>query len=75
MIMPTMKDVILEKYGSINSFIEEKKKEFDGELPISREAIYKIVTHETTNPGIKSLTIVADMIGISKEQAFKEFEN
>ena len=69
-----IKDVIIEKYGSINNFIAVKTKEFDGELPISREAIYKIIGHMVDNPGIKSLNILADMIGIPREQVYKEFE-
>jgi len=69
----SLKEIVIEKFGSVNAFIATKTKEFNNELPISREAIYKIVTHETNNPGIKSLTIIADMVGIPRDQVYKEY--
>jgi len=69
----TVKDVIIEKYGSINNFIASKAKEFGGELPLSREYIYKLIGREIANPGIKSLNILADMVGIPREQIYKEY--
>ena len=69
----TVKDVVIRKYGSVNNFLAIKAKEFNGELPIAREHIYKLINHEVPNPGIKSLNILADMIGIPREQVYKEY--
>ena len=69
----TVKDVIIERYGSINGFITAKVKEFGGELPVSREYIYKLIGHEVANPGIKSLNVLADMVGVPREQLYKEY--
>ena len=69
----TLKEIVIEKFGSVNKFIAVKNQEFNNELPISREAIYKIITHETNNPGIKSLTIIADMVGIPRDQVYNEY--
>ena len=69
----TLKDVIIEKHGSVNNFIVKKAKEYGGELPISREYIYKVINHEVVNPGIKSLNILADMVGVPREQVYNEY--
>jgi len=68
-----IKDEIVEKYGSINNFLAQKVKEFNGELPIAREHIYKLINHEVPNPGIKSLNILADLVGIPREKVYKEY--
>lgn len=70
-----LKDVIVEKYGSVNNFVSVKLKEFNGELPISREHIYKTINHEIVNPGIKSLNILADLVGVSREEVYKEYSD
>ena len=53
--MKTLKQLIIEEFGSVNNFINEKLKEYSGELPLKREHIYKLLNHEIPNPGIKSL--------------------
>ena len=42
-IVKTVRDVVVEKYGSINTFLDVKTKEFSGELPISRPYLYKLI--------------------------------
>lgn len=69
----TVKDVVVEKYGSINNFIAVKIKEYNGELPLSREYIYKLINHEIPNPGIKSLTFIAELVELPKEKVYKEY--
>lgn len=69
----TVKDVVIEKYGSINNFLANKTKEFNGQLPIAREHIYKLINHDVPNPGIKSLNILADLVGIEREKIYREY--
>lgn len=69
----TLKELIEERFGSINNFIALKLKEYGGQLPLTREYIYKIINHEVANPGIKSLVYVADMAGVPREDVYKEF--
>lgn len=69
----TVKEIIAEKYKSVNNFLDTKKKEYGGELPLTREHLYRLINHETANPGIKSLTILADLVGIPREQVYKEY--
>lgn len=69
----TAKEKVVERFGSINGFISAKLKEFKGELPMERTQIYKILNHETANPGIKTLGILADMAGIDRDEMFREY--
>lgn len=68
-----VKDVIVEKYGSINSFLEIKTEEFRGKLPKSRPYLYKLINHKVKNPGIKTLNILADMVKMPREIIYKEY--
>lgn len=74
-IVKTVRDVVVEKYGSINTFLDVKTKEFSGELPISRPYLYKLINHEITNPGIKTLNTLADMVDLPREHVYKEYSN
>lgn len=71
--MKTLKQLITEEYGSINNFINEKLKEYNGELPLKREHIYKLLNHEIPNPGIKSLNQLAEIVKVDREFVYKEF--
>lgn len=71
--MKTLKQLIIEEFGSVNNFINEKLKEYNGELPLRREHIYKLLNHEIPNPGIKSLNQLAKMANVDREFVYKEF--
>lgn len=73
--MKTAKEWIEQEYGSINGFITAKQKEFMGELPMERTQIYKLLNHETVNPGIKTLNILADMAGLDRQSVYEEYSN
>ena len=68
-----VKDQIVEKYGSVNAFLDAKTKELQGVLPLSRPYLYKLINHEIVNPGIKTLNILADMLGIEREKVYNEY--
>lgn len=72
-IVKSVRDVVVERYGSVNAFLDVKTKEFQGELPISRPYLYKLINHEIVNPGIKTLNILADMVDLPREHVYKEY--
>ena len=69
----SVKEIIVEKYGSINAFVDIKAKEFNGELPFARYHFYKLLDHEVENPGIKTLNALADMVGIPRDDVYREY--
>lgn len=69
----TIEQIIIERYGSINKFIDTKTIELKGELPASRQHLYQLITHNVNNPGIKTLNALADLLGIEKEIVYKEY--
>lgn len=69
----TAKERIEQAYGSVNGFIMAKLKEYQGVLPMERTQIYKLLNHETVNPGIKTLAILADMAGLDRAEVFEEY--
>lgn len=71
----TVKDIIIEKYGTINNFVALKLQEFNGKLPCSREYIYRLINHGVDNPGIMSLNKLAELTGIDKEIIYEEYGN
>lgn len=71
--MKTVKEEIVEKYGSIGKFLDEKLDECKGKLPITRQHLYRIINHKTNNPGIKSLNALSKLTGIPKEKIYKEY--
>ena len=68
-----VKDIIVEKHGSINAFLDKQIKDFKGKLPRSRPYLYKLINHKIVNPGIKTLNILADMVGIERHNVYKEY--
>ena len=72
-IVKSVKEVITEKYTSVNKFLDVKTKEFSGMLPLSRPYLYKLINHEVDNPGIKSLNSLADMVGVERTNVYKEY--
>lgn len=69
----TVKDIVVEKYGSINNFIDKMTVELKGELPMSRQHLYQLIAHNVENPGIKTLNALADMLEIDRELVYKEY--
>lgn len=68
-----VKEIIIERYGSINAFLDTKTKELKGELPFARAHFYKLIDHEIENPGIKTLNALADMLDVPREDVYKEY--
>ena len=69
----TVKEIAVEKYGSIGSFLDSKLKVKSDVKPSSRAYYYKLINHQIKNPGIKSLMALAKMLGIKKEYVFEEY--
>lgn len=70
----TIREIAIDKYGSINSFLDKKLEDRKGKkLPISRQYFYKLFAHKVDNPGIKSLNAIADLLEIPREIVYKEF--
>ena len=69
----TVKDVVIEKYGSVNNFIDKKTIDLKGELPMSRQHLYQLIAHNIENPGIKTLNALADMLEIDRQLVYEEY--
>ena len=64
-----IKETIIEKYGSINSFTEQKF----AELPFSRVHIYKLANYRVANPGVKTLEALAKILELPKEDVINDY--
>jgi len=71
--MDSVKDVVIEKYGSVNNFIDKKTIDLKGELPMSRQHLYQLIAHNIENPGIKTLNALADMLEIDRQLVYEEY--
>ena len=74
-IVKTVKEIVIERYGSINNFIDKKLVELKGELPMSRQHLYQLIDHKIKNPGIQTLNMLSDMLGIKRENVYKEYSH
>ena len=60
---------IIEKYGSINNFVDAHYNE----LPIGRTHIYMLVNYKIENPGVLTLEKLAKLIGLPKEDVINDY--
>ncbi len=65
----TIKDIVVEKYGSINNFVEENYTK----LKISRTHMYKLLNGENVNPTVETLVELAILLEIPEEVVFREY--
>lgn len=64
-----IKKHIIQKYGSINKFVDENYTK----LPMSRTHIYKLLNYEIQNPGIQTLKELANLIGLPEEEVYNDY--
>ena len=64
-----IKDYIINKYGSINNFVDKNYEK----LPMSRTHFYKLINHETSNPGIQTLKKLADILELPEEVVYNDY--
>jgi transcriptional regulator with XRE-family HTH domain len=65
----TIKDIVIEKYGSINNFVEKNYLR----LQTSRTHIYKLLNGEDVNPTVNTLLKLADLLEVSPQEVFNEY--
>lgn len=65
----TIKDIVVEKYGSINNFVEENYTK----LKTSRTHVYKLLNGESANPTVETLVELATLLEIPEEVVFREY--
>ncbi len=66
---PLILKTIEEKYGSVNNFVEKEK----AKLPISRTHIYQLLGYKTANPGILTLSRLADLLELPLSEVIKDY--
>lgn len=71
----SVRETIIENFGSINAFLDAKTREYYGALPISRAYLYRLINHEISNPGIKTLNIFSIMVKIPRNKIYKEYSD
>lgn len=67
----SIKDIVIEKYGSINNFVEKNYLR----LQTSRTHIYKLLNGEDVNPTVNTLIKLADLLDISVGEVFNEYSS
>jgi len=67
--MNRIKQLILEKYKSINSFIQQTQ------TTISRTTMYRLLNNTTENPTRKTVEELARITGLSIEEVFNEYNS
>ena len=56
--MQTIKDIVIERYGSINNFIDKNYTK----LKTSRTHMYKLLNGENVNPTVETLVELAALL-------------
>lgn len=67
--MQTIKQLVIEKYGSINNFIDKNYTK----LKTSRTHIYKLINEESVNPTVETLIELATLLELPEEVVFREY--
>lgn len=68
-----LKDIIEKEYGSINKCYDHLFLKANGEMPISRNHFYKLVMHQTINPGVATLKSLSEMLNVPFEAVLQEY--
>ena len=69
--MKSIKEQVIEKYGSINNFIEENYTK----MKTSRTHMYKLINQEDANPTVATMVELAQLLNIPEEAVFNEYSN
>jgi transcriptional regulator with XRE-family HTH domain len=64
-----IKEIVLQKYGSINNFIEQNYHQ----MKTSRTHMYKLLNGENVNPTVETLVELATLLNINEEEVFNEY--
>jgi transcriptional regulator with XRE-family HTH domain len=67
--MQTIKDIVIERYGSINNFIDKNYTK----LKTSRTHMYKLLNGENVNPTVETLVELAALLELPEEVVFREY--
>jgi transcriptional regulator with XRE-family HTH domain len=67
----SIKDIVIEKYGSINNFVEKNYLR----LQTSRTHIYKLLNGEDVNPTVETLIKLATLLEIPEWEVFYEYSS
>ena len=64
-----IKNIIMEKYGSINKFVDEHYTE----LGMSRTHIYALLNYSIKNPGVHTLEKLSKLLDLPKEVVINDY--
>ena len=64
-----IKEIVLQKYGSINNFIEQNYHQ----MKTSRTHMYKLLNGENVNPTVETLVELAALLELPEEVVFREY--
>ena len=67
--MQTIKDIVVERYGPINNFIDKNYTQ----LKTSRTHMYKLLNGENVNPTVETLIELATLLDLPEEVVFREY--
>jgi transcriptional regulator with XRE-family HTH domain len=64
-----LKEVIEEKYGSINKFVDQSYLS----VGLSRTRLYNLIKLDSINPTIRTIIKLSEVTGIPEEELFNEY--
>lgn len=67
--MQSIKDIVIERYGSINNFIDKNYTK----LKTSRTHMYKLLQGDNVNPTVETLVELATLLELPEEVVFREY--
>jgi DNA-binding phage protein len=67
--MQTIKEIVIERYGSINNFIEKNYTK----MKTSRTHMYKLLNEENVNPTVETLVELATLLELPEEVVFRAY--
>ena len=65
----SIKDIVIERYGSINNFIDKNYTK----LKTSRTHMYKLINGENVNPTVETLVELSTLLDLPEEVVFREY--
>ncbi len=66
---PTIKDIIIERYGSIDNFMVESN------IDLGRAYLFRLLNNEEVNPTILAIMKLAKALGMDPKDIASEYSN
>jgi transcriptional regulator with XRE-family HTH domain len=65
----SIKEMVINQYGSINNFVEQNYQN----MKTSRTHMYKLINGDSVNPTVETLVELANLLHVEEEVIFNEY--